>query len=539
MNPTPTREHPVPNPWPLVAICVGYFMVILDAVAVNVALPAISAGLGGSRVDLEWVVDSYGVFLGSLLLSGGSLGDRRGAKGVFMAGVVLFTLASLACGLAPSMGVLIGARCAQGLGAALAVPTSLALLQAAYADQVSRRRALGVWGGVAGVAAAAGPVLGGVLVSAFGWRAVFFINLPVGGAGLWLAAHFLPTPPPRPRRLDLAGQASGVCALGALAYALIEAGQEGWASARVEAAFATFVLATFAFVLAEWRAEEPMLPLALFSSAAFSGANVVGLLINLAFYGELFEMSLYLQQSRGLTPFQAGLALLPQLAMATVGSTLSGLVMARRGPRLPMILGLVVGAVGMVGLGVTGPHGPYWMLVGPLMAVGTGMSVVMPAATAAVLEAVPARHKGVASGAFNAARQSGGVIGVALVGTLAVSGSDFWTPWRSDMAVGVLAFGVAAIVAVLSLPPRCPPPGAGCWPVGFLGCLVPPGAGGPDPKPEVGSGMVGHGISCDQGSWGDARLALAGRDHAAFAQDPDTGGAAALPAAFVVYPNQG
>ena len=194
------------SPWPLATICVGYFMVILDTMVVNVALPALSKSLHTSTSGLQWIVDAYSLVFGALLLSAGALGDRRGVKAVFQLGIALFAISSLACGLAPTTGLLIAARCAQGLGAALAVPASLSLLQAAYHDQVTRRRAFGIWGAVAGIAAGAGPVVGGALVSGLGWRSVFFVNVPVGAAGMALAARHLPSPPRRPHRTDIAGQ---------------------------------------------------------------------------------------------------------------------------------------------------------------------------------------------------------------------------------------------------------------------------------------------------------------------------------------------
>ena len=301
------------SPWPLVAICVGYFMVILDTMVVNVALPALSAGLRTTTTGLEWVVDAYSLVFAALLLSAGALGDRRGAKTVFGVGIALFALASLACGMASSTAALIAARVAQGLGAALAVPSSLALLQAAYPERAARRRAFGIWGGVAGIAAGAGPVVGGALVSGLGWRSVFFLNVPIGAAALALAARVLPAPTPRPHGVDPAGQAAGIAALGGLALALIEAGSAGWASPVVIGGLSAFVVAGGAFVLVERRASDPMLPLGLFSSATFSAATVVGLLINLGFYGELFVMSLYLQTLRGFSPLLAGIGRLAAL----------------------------------------------------------------------------------------------------------------------------------------------------------------------------------------------------------------------------------
>ena len=436
----------------LVAICVAYFMVILDATVVNVALPALGRGLHTTTSGLEWVVDAYSLAFAALLLSAGALADRRGAKAVFQSGVALFTAASVACGLAPSTAALVAARAIQGVGAALAVPASLALLQAAYRDQAARRRAFGIWGGVAGIAAGAGPVLGGALVSELGWRSVFFVNLPIAAAGLTLGARHLPSPSPRAHGVDPAGQAAGVVALAALTAALIEAASFGWASAVVLGGLGVFTVSTAAFVAIEHNAAAPMLPLGLFASAGFSAATTVGLLINLGFYGELFVWSLYLQQVDHLSPLLAGVALLPQMAMALVGSTVSGRVMARRGPRLPMLAGLAAGTVGLAALGVVaGPQRPYWPVAAAMVAVGFGMSFTMPAATAAVMEAAPTERSGLASGTLNAARQVGGVIGVALLGTLVAHQAGFLGGLRAAMAIAAAAFALGGLLTALGV----------------------------------------------------------------------------------------
>ncbi len=437
------------SPWPLVAICVGYFMVILDTMVVNVALPALSRSLHTTTTGLQWIVDAYSLAFAVLLLSGGALGDRRGAKVVFQTGTALFALASLACGLAPNAGLLITARCVQGLGAALAVPSSLSLLQCAYPDQAARRRAFGIWGAVAGVAAGAGPVVGGALVSGLGWRSVFFVNAPVGIAGLFLAARFLPSPPRRPHGTDPAGQIAGFVCLTGLTVALIEAGSSGWTSPVVVTGLVVCAVAGAVFLVIEQRVSDPLLPMGLFSSPTFSSATAVGLLINFGFYGELFVMSLYLQQLRGFTPLRAGVALTPELAMAVIGSTVSGRVMAHTGPRRPMLVGLVVGGAGLVGLVVAGAHSPYWVLVVPLMASGLGMSLVMPAATAAVMEAAPSERGGLASGTLNAARQVGGAIGVALLGTLVAHRATFVGGLRIAMPVAGGAFVLAVVLTVI------------------------------------------------------------------------------------------
>lgn len=436
----------------LVAVCLAYFMVILDTTVVNVALPALGRDLGTTTTGLEWVVDAYSLVFAALLLSAGSLADRHGAKGVFQSGVGLFAVASAGCAVAPSTAVLVAARCAQGLGAALAVPASLTLLQAIYPDLAARRRAFGVWGGVAGIAAGGGPVLGGALVSGLGWRSVFLLNLPVGAAGLVLGGRVLPDPARRPQGVDPAGQAAGVVALGALTWALIEAGHLGWTAPAVVAGFGLSALAAWHFCRAERRTAEPMLPLSLFSSPTFSAGTVVGLLINLGFYGELFVLSLYFQQVRHLGVLAAGVALLPQMAVAVVGSTASGRAMARHGPRPAMLAGLCIGAAGLAALaGVTGMHRPYWLMLAPLIAVGFGMSFTMPAATAAVMEAAQGERGGLASGTINAARQVGGVVGVALLGSLVARRAGFFSGLQAGMAIAAAAFVLGAAATVLGV----------------------------------------------------------------------------------------
>jgi DHA2 family methylenomycin A resistance protein-like MFS transporter len=279
---------------------------------------------------------------------------------------------------------------------------------------------------------------------------VFFVNVPIGAGGLALAARFLPSPPRRPHGTDIAGQLVCVACLGGLTVALIEAGSSGWASPVVVAiGLVAFVVAGAAFVAIEHRVGHPMLAMGLFSSPTFSSATAVGLLINLGFSGELFVMSLYLQQIRGFTPLRTGVALTPELAMAVVGSAASGRITARNGPRIPMLVGLVVGGAGLASLASFGAHSSYWELVAPFMAAGLGMSLVMPAATSAVMEAAPPERGGLASGTLNAARQVGGVIGVALLGTLVAHKSAFVVGLRTGMLIAGGVFALGAILTAL------------------------------------------------------------------------------------------
>jgi MFS transporter, DHA2 family, methylenomycin A resistance protein len=427
---------------PLLAVSLGYFMVILDATVVNVALPSLGRDLGGGVSELQWVVDGYTLVFAGLLLSAGSLGDRLGSRRVFEAGLWLFTGASAACAAAPSVPFLVAARLLQGMGAALLVPSSLALLRAAYPDAHDRARAVGIWGGVAGVAAASGPIIGGLAVSVVSWRAVFFVNVPVGLLGLWLASHHLPPrTEPSGGGLDPVGQVAGVLALGLLTVGLIE-------TALLPLLIFPFAMA--AFVALERRIARPMLPLGLFRSHTFSGSSYVGLAINLGFYGQLFVISLYFRQVRGFAPLQTGLAILPEAIFVALSSSLSARLMSRTGPRLPMLLGLLCGAAGFAGLIAAGSATGYWVLLVPLVAAGFGMAFTMPAATAAVIEAAPGERAGIASGVLNAARQAGGAIGVALLGTLVASGG-FVPGLHVAMAVSSVAFLAGAAVTWIAV----------------------------------------------------------------------------------------
>jgi MFS transporter, DHA2 family, methylenomycin A resistance protein len=436
---------------PLIAICLGYFMVILDATVVNVALPALGRDLGGGVSGLQWVVDGYTLVFAGLLLSAGSLGDRLGGRRVFRTGLLLFTIASAGCAAAPSVPLLVAARLAQGLGAALLVPSSLALLRAAYSEPSERARAVGMWGAVAGIAAASGPVIGGVLVAASSWRAVFLLNLPVGVAALLLGDRHLPASGERAGgAIDPPGQLSGIAALSTLTLGLIEGGNSGWSSPAALVPLMLSVPLVLSFIALERRVPEPMLPLRLLRSPTFSGASFVGLAINLGFYGQLFVISLYFQHVRGWSVLATGLALLPEGVFVALSSAVSGRAMSRVGPRVPMICGLVLGGAGLAGLVAAGSGTSYLLLVPPLVAAGFGMAFTMPAATAAIIEAAPPERAGIASGVLNAGRQAGGAIGVALCGTLVGAGA-FIPGLRAALAVAAGAFIAAAVVAALTV----------------------------------------------------------------------------------------
>lgn len=440
---------------PLAAVCLGYFLVILDVTVVTVAIPVIGTDLRAGLTALQWVVDGYTLAFAGLLLFCGGLNDRLGGKPVFLTGLVMFTVASTGCGLAPSTGALIGARLVQGAGAALMVPASLALLRTAYPAREARARAFGAWGMVAGVAAGAGPVLGGVLVSTAGWRWVFFVNIPFGVLGYLLTARYVPAAAPAGggRGLDIPAQVTGALCVGGLTWTLIEAGTRGWASPVVLGGLGLFALALPAFLLLERRSRAPMLPLELFGDRRFSASVVIGVLLNLGFYGLLFVVPLYLQRVQHLSALLTGLAMLPMAMMPMISSPLSGRVAARTGPHLPMAFGLVIGGAGLLGWLLAGQDTSYWTLVAPMALTGFGTGFTMPAATSAIMEAAPSELGGAASAVFNAARQTGSAIGVALVGTL-VAGGGLVAGLHADVVVGGLGLLTAAALTMITIRPR-------------------------------------------------------------------------------------
>src|SRR5690348_5223295 len=301
------------HPRILIAVCLGYFMAVLDSTVVNVALPDMARSLHTGIAGMQWVVDGYALLFASLLLLAGTLGDRWGNKETFAAGLGLFTLASGLCGIAPNLGTLIAFRALQGVGAAVQVPASLALLRHHYSDPRERAQAIGIWAAVTGVAVAAGPVVGGILTHAFSWRAVFLVNIPVGILGVVLTLRYVP-PVPRVAHgdLDLTAQALAFLALAALTFGLIQGGVWGWTSGPVLVAAVVAAIAAFYWYEGERRAKHPMLPLELFRDSTFSAATAVGAILSFGFYGELFLMSLFFRQVQHGTALAAGVAWWPQ-----------------------------------------------------------------------------------------------------------------------------------------------------------------------------------------------------------------------------------
>jgi DHA2 family methylenomycin A resistance protein-like MFS transporter len=456
---TPGRTGPAStvarrSPAPLLAVCAGYFMVILDVTIINVAVPVVGRELSASLTGIQWITDGYTLVFAGLLMTGGALGDRLGNRRVFCCGVAVFTVSSAACALAPSAAVLVAARLVEGAGAALIVPGSLALLQQAYPAPAARSRAFGLWGSMAGIAASAGPLLGGLLVSTVGWRWVFLINLPVGAACLLLTLRYVaPSPRNADRALDWPAQCAVVAAVALLTAALNEAGRRGWSDPAVLAGLGLAVLAVAAFALRERLARFPAVPLRLLRSRPMGGVAVIGLLFNFAFYGMVFTASLDFQRRRGFSALETGLALFPAVAMTMFASVLSGRLTRRTGDRPLVISGMLLGALGLAGWAAAGPRPAYALLVAPMMATGFGTSFALTGSTATVMGAAPPAYAGAASALFNTTRQIGSATGVALGGSLLAAGGH-GAGVRISMAVGALAYLTAAALARLCVPAK-------------------------------------------------------------------------------------
>jgi DHA2 family methylenomycin A resistance protein-like MFS transporter len=433
-------------------------MVILDVTIINVAVPVVGRDLSASLTGIQWITDGYTLVFAGLLLTGGALGDRLGNCRIFCTGVVVFTAASAACALARNTPFLVTARLAEGLGAALIVPGSLALLQQAYQAPAARSRAFGLWGSMAGIAASAGPLLGGLLVSTVGWRWVFLINLPVGIACLALTLRYVaPSPRHTARALDWPAQCTVVAAVALLTATLNEAGRRGWSDPAVLAGAGLAVLAAVAFAVRERLARSPALPLNLLQSRAMSGGAAIGLLFNFGFYGMVFTASLEFQHQRGFSALTTGVALFPAVAMTMFASVLSGRLTRRTGDRPLVISGMLLAALGLAGWATAGDDPAYPLLVAPMMAAGFGTSFALTGSTATVMGAAPAGYTGTASALFNTTRQIGSATGVALGGTLLATATDYNAGLRTGMAVGALAYLAAAALAWLCVPPKTPP----------------------------------------------------------------------------------
>jgi EmrB/QacA subfamily drug resistance transporter len=436
--------------WLLTVAVAGSGMAFLDGTVVNVALPDIGRDLGASTSALQWILNGYLLTLASLILLGGSLGDRYGRRRVFVLGVWLFTAASLLCAVAPSAELLIFARLVQGIGGALLTPGSLALIEASFRSG-DRARAIGAWSGLGGVAGALGPLVGGYLIGAISWRAIFIINLPLGVFVAWAATRHVPESrdPMASGRLDLRGAVLAALGLAGTTYALIEAPGQG-ASPAILVTAVGGVLALIAFFVGERRGANPMLPLEIFSSRQFSAANGVTFVVYAALAGVFFLLVSFLQISLDYTPIEAGAASMPVTLLMLLFSARSGALAQRIGARIPLTVGPLVIAFGLLWMTQISPGDSYLTaILPPIIVFGLGLTLVVAPVTATVLAAAESRHAGLASGVNNAVARVAGLLAVAVLPVIAgLTGDSFYDPAKmtDGFQVGML---VCAILAAL------------------------------------------------------------------------------------------
>ena len=453
--------------WVLPVTILGSSLGFIDSTVVNVALPAMQSGLNSTLATMQWVINGYMLMLASLMLLGGSLGDRFGRKRTFGAGLVIFALASVVCGAASSAGWLIAARVLQGAGASLLVPASLAIIGTAYSKE-ARGRALGTWSAAAAIMTAAGPPLGGWLVDTVGWRSIFFINPPIAAAALILLTRLPPDTGLVSKRLDLLGSALAIAMLGLFSYGLIALGEGGRAVAIMAALASVPVAAIFVFV--ERRSAAPMLPLGLFRNRAFSGANLLTVVLYAALSGAMFMLPFMLIRVHHYTATEAGATFLPFSVIMGAGSRWAGGLSDKIGARLPLIGGPLLTACGFLWFATHGADARF--LSGPLpglLLIGVGMTFAIPPLTSTVFNSVPEQASGIASGINNAAARGGGLVAVAAIG-IAFGGADlsaiepgeFQAAYRVVMLSAAVLALLSAVCAAVTISPKdvCKKPAA-------------------------------------------------------------------------------
>lgn len=442
----------------LLTLAIGFVMATIDLTAVSVAIPQISINLSVPLAGLVWVVDGYTLTFAALLLAGGALADLFGAKRIYQSGLMVFLLASILCAIAPNGATLIAARLLQGLGAALFMPSSLSLLAFSYPHPPTRVKMLGIWSAMVGASSALGPFVGGILVNAFGWRSVFWVNVPIGVAGILLAQALLVAPPTQRRALSIASHGLAVLTLSALTFFLIEGPSRGWTESSVLASAVTFVASVIVLGWRERAGSAPLLPHALLSTPGFLGINGTGFLINFGAFGQLFLLTLYLQQARGDDALHAGIQLLPMMVAITAGNLLSGPLSARIGTRTPMLLGMLFASLGGLCMTAARQHTPYPLLALGVCVMNFAAGLAIPAMTTTLLQLAGGPNANGAAAALNANRQIGALVGVAVMGMTLHFGGGWDRTLTVAFAAIALAYGAAGLLVLWSL--KAPSPEA-------------------------------------------------------------------------------
>ena len=449
--------------WTLAAVAFGLFMIMLDNTVVNVALPTMEKDLHVTVSSLEWIVTAYALTFAAMMITGGKLADMYGRRRIFVAGLVVFTLSSLACGFAPNAGFLIGARAVQGAGAALMNPATLSIITATFPPK-QRGQAIGIWAGVSALALAIGPLVGGLITENLNWNWIFFVNVPVGALGIVASQIFIreSRDTSHEQRLDLPGLLTSGTGLLALSYALIEGNARGWTSGEILGFFAAAVVLLVAFVLLEHRQRLPMLDLSLFRIGAFAGANIVAMMVSLAMFGVFFFVSLYIQNILGYSATQAGAMFLPMTILIILVAPIAGRLSDRVGSRWLMGGGMTLLGISLLLYQRVSIHSDFWTLLPAMLVGGVGMASTMSPMTSAAMGSVPIDKAGVGSGVLNSFRQVGGALGIALMGAILASylhhsprtlagAQDYVNGLHSALAISAAISFAAAIVAVVTV----------------------------------------------------------------------------------------
>ncbi|PEC69950.1 MFS transporter [Bacillus thuringiensis] len=438
-----THTRTISDIWILVSLAMGFIMATLDVTVVNVAVADIQEKLQISLSSTTWIVDGYMLFFASLLLAGGSLANRYGAKNIYLIGLTIFVIASVLCALAPTGTILIVARSIQGVGAALFMPSSLSLLAISYPDANKRAKMFGIWSAIVSISSGLDPFVGGVLVNTFGWRSIFLINIPIGIIGLLMAYFIVTSSPGKKGNLNIFNHILGIITLAGLSFTLIEGPSLAWSSSSIIIALIVTIVTATLFISIERRVKDPIIPMKLFNNSSFSSANLVGFLINFALFGGIFMFGLFLQKAKGASPFIAGVELLPIMAVFVIGNLLFARLTTRLGVKIPMLVSITIAGIGSLLLMFSVSSAPYWILAVIYAIANLGVGVAVPAMTATVMQAAGKEHANIAGATLNANRQVGALVGVAIMGVVLHEAHS----WYNGATIAFLVMSIAYLVA--------------------------------------------------------------------------------------------
>ncbi|MDA1762249.1 MFS transporter [Bacillus cereus] len=427
----------------LIALAMGFIMATLDVTVVNVAVVNIQETLGLALYSSTWIVDGYILSFAALLLAGGSLANRFGAKKIYMIGLIIFVFASLLCAIATTGNILVMGRVIQGVGAALFMPSSLSLLVVSFPDEKKRAKMFGIWSAIVSIASGTGPFIGGLLVNTFGWRSIFIINLPIGMIGIVVAFVIIPNVLPEKEKINVANHLIGIIAITLLAFTLIEGPSYGWSSSQILGGIVGTVLTAILFVYAERKSKNSVVPRVLFQNETFTSANIVGFLINFALFGGIFMFGLFLQKAYGASPFVAGLQLLPMMSVFVIGNLLFAKMVTKFGSKLLLFIALFIASIGSVLLMFLVKNVSYIGIALIYSVVNLGIGIAVPAMTTIVMKSAGRENGNMAGATLNVNRQIGALVGIAIMGIILNESSN----WYRGASYSFLVIGLSYLCA--------------------------------------------------------------------------------------------